>query len=268
VWEGFIFINLDENPSQSLREFLGEMGEGLEGYPYHKFTQVYGYRAVVNANWKEFSDSFSETYHAPYLHGGMSTEMADGIATADATLFKIMAPHGMASWREFPRELEQPTPIEKVVRAGLFGPWDQADLGLAELPKGINELRDDQWGIDSNQIFPNLVILFWERGWYMTYHYWPLSVDSHLFECYQYFMPPKNATERLQQELSVAMSREYAFQDANTLEATHSMLKTRVKTKFPMCDQEILPRNLHYRVVKAVEDWEARHEPMRAQAAK
>ena len=33
VWEGFIFVNLDESHAQSLREFLGPMVTGLDGYP-------------------------------------------------------------------------------------------------------------------------------------------------------------------------------------------------------------------------------------------
>ena len=39
--------------------------------------------------------------------------------------------------------------------------------------------------------------------------------------------------------------KEYAFQDANTLEATQTMINTKVVTDFPLCDQEILLRHLH-----------------------
>ena len=39
--------------------------------------------------------------------------------------------------------------------------------------------------------------------------------------------------------------KEYAFQDANTLEATQTQIGTRVVTEFPLCDQEILLRHLH-----------------------
>jgi len=37
--------------------------------------------------------------------------------------------------------------------------------------------------------------------------------------------------------------KEYAFQDANTLEATQTQIGTRVVTDFPLCDQEILLRH-------------------------
>ncbi len=34
VWEGFIFVNFAPEPEQSLRDFLGPMITGLEGYPF------------------------------------------------------------------------------------------------------------------------------------------------------------------------------------------------------------------------------------------
>ena len=48
--------------------------------------------------------------------------------------------------------------------------------------------------------------------------------------------------------MATITTREYAAQDANTLEATHSMLKARIKTHLPLCDQELALRNLHYHV--------------------
>jgi hypothetical protein len=58
-------------------------------------------------------------------------------------------------------------------------------------------------------------------------------------------VPPKNTRQRLAQELAAVTFKEYAFQDANTLEATQSMINTKVVTDFPLCDQEILLRHLH-----------------------
>ena len=58
-------------------------------------------------------------------------------------------------------------------------------------------------------------------------------------------MPPKNAYERLQQELAAVTFKEYALQDGNTLEATQTMLESGRVTEFPLCDQEVLLRHLH-----------------------
>ena len=68
TWEGFIFVNLDQGGTTPLREYLGELGRGLEGYPFGEMTQVYKYRAEVGSNWKLFIDAFTEFYHAPVLH--------------------------------------------------------------------------------------------------------------------------------------------------------------------------------------------------------
>jgi hypothetical protein len=89
------------------------------------------------------------------------------------------------------------------------------------------------------------MLLVWAPGWYLTYHYWPTAVNRHVFEASLYFVPARTARERLAQELATVTFKEYALQDANTLEATQSMLKSRAVTEFPLCDQEILLRHLH-----------------------
>ena len=74
------------------------------------------------------------------------------------------------------------------------------------------------------------MLLIWQPGWYLTYHYWPTSYNTHIFEGTLYFVPPRNARERLQQELAAVTFKEYALQDGNTLEATQTMLESRAVT--------------------------------------
>ena len=88
-------------------------------------------------------------------------------------------------------------------------------------------------GIDSFQIWPNFVILIWERGWYLTYHYWPTSHNTHVFEGNLYFVPARNARERLAHEMAAVTFKEFALQDGNTLEATQIMLESRVVDGVP-----------------------------------
>jgi hypothetical protein len=89
------------------------------------------------------------------------------------------------------------------------------------------------------------MLLIWAPNWYLTYHYWPTSYNTHVFEGTCYFVPPKTARERLAQELAVVTFKEYALQDGNTLEATQMMLESRAVQQFPLNDQEILLRLLH-----------------------
>ena len=75
--------------------------------------------------------------------------------------------------------------------------------------------------------------------------YWPTAHNRHTFEASLYFVPPKNASEGLRQEMSVVSTKEYALQDANTLEATQSMIEARNVTTFVLNDQEVLCRHHH-----------------------
>ncbi|HRD12148.1 MAG TPA: SRPBCC family protein, partial [Mycobacterium sp.] len=72
-----------------------------------------------------------------------------------------------------------------------------------------------------------------------------------------YFVPPKNTRQRLSQELAAVTFKEYALQDANTLEATQTQIGTRAVTDFPLCDQEILLRHLHHTARKYVDEYKA-----------
>lgn len=266
VWEGWIFVNLDPDNTTSLRDYLGNIGKGIEGYPFHELTQVHKYRAEVGANWKLFIDAFAEFYHAPILHGGQyEPEERAKMASVgyEAIEYQLDGPHGLvSSWGVIapPKDESMVKPIERKFRSGLFGPWDAPDLGMKELPPGVNPARHRRWGQDSYVFFPNFMILIWQTNWVITYHYWPTSYNTHIFEGTCYFAPPKNARERLAQELAVVSFKEYGLQDGNTLEATQKMLESNTPVKrFPLCDQEILLRHLH----KTARDYVSRHQQSR-----
>ena len=260
VWEGFIFVNLDPANTTPLREYLGKLGAGLEGYPFDQMTQVYKFRAEVGSNWKLFIDAFAEFYHAPVLHANQAvseeSRKLQGVGY-EALAYDIDGPHGMvSSWGGMspPKDLEMVKPVERVLRSGLFGPWDRPDIG--ELPPGLNPARSKAWGIDSFVFFPNFMVLVWATNWYLTYHYWPTAYNRHIFEGTMYFVPPKNASERLRQELAAVTFKEYSLQDGNTLEATQTMLESRAVTEFPLNDQEILLRHLHRTARSYVDDYQ------------
>ena len=252
VWEGFVWVNVDPDNTVSVADYLGPLGAGLVGYPFDKMTQVYKYRAQVGSNWKLFIDAFAEFYHAPVLHARQAvadeSRKLQGIGY-EALAYKVEGPHGMvSSWGGMspPKDITMVKPIEQKLRSGLFGPWDRPDIeGLDPLPPGLNPAGSRSWGIDSFVFFPNFMLLVWAPGWYLTYHYWPTSFHTHIFEGTLYFVPPQNATERVRQELAAVTFKEYSLQDGNTLEATQMMLESRAVTTFPLNDQEILLRQLH-----------------------
>jgi phenylpropionate dioxygenase-like ring-hydroxylating dioxygenase large terminal subunit len=259
LWEGFIFVNLDQEPRQTLREFLGPMVLGLEGYPFDKLTDRWFYRAEIKSNWKIFSDATQEFYHAPVLHAGQAPaafSVPAREAGFEAPYYRIDGPHRLVTTggiRPWDMQPEQYRPIEGITKAGLFGPWDPYDIG--DTPPGLNPGNAPIWGNQSYQLWPNWVLLFWTQGFYYIYHYWPTGHDSMIYESTLYFPPATKPSERVQQEVIALAFKDFGLQDVNTCESTQQMLESRAVQLFPLGDQEVLCRHMHTVVVAAVDDY-------------
>jgi len=253
VWAGFIFVNVADTPRESLRDYLGPMIGALETYPFDVMTERYSFRAENASNWKVFIDAFQEYYHVPPLHTHqLGPVHRNPEATFEGAHYQLDGPHRVVSTsgsekHRFPTEYLYPS--EVLMRSGNTGPWDAPTLD-ASLP-GVNPGGVDRWGIDNFQIFPNLELLVYERNWYLSYRFWPTSHNTHVFEADLWFVPAKTARERLAREYAAVTVKEYALQDAGTLDGTQLGLESRAFPSYPLNDQEILVRHFH----KTVADW-------------
>ncbi|MHA3020329.1 aromatic ring-hydroxylating oxygenase subunit alpha [Mycobacterium sp. BMJ-28] len=263
VWAGFVFVNFDQTPRQSLRDFLGPMLTGLDDYPFGKLTERYDWTAHNNSNWKIFADAFQEYYHVPSLH---SQQVPDAVRNPNAGFtcghFQLDGPHRLVSTAGTRRWLLAPEymyPIERATRSGLVGPWRTPDIG--DLPEGLNPGGIEPWGISNFQIFPNTEILIY-GGWYLLYRYWPTAHNTHRFEAYTYFHPARTVRERIEHEVAAVVLKEFALQDAGMLGGTQAALEYDVVDEFPLNDQEILVRHLHKEAV----DWVAAYQRERSGA--
>ncbi|MFN3003824.1 aromatic ring-hydroxylating oxygenase subunit alpha [Mycolicibacterium wolinskyi] len=262
VWNGFVFINFDATPRQSLRDFLGPMITDLDDYPFHKLTERYDWVAHNNSNWKIFADAFQEYYHVPSLHTQqVPPEVRDPNAGFTCGHFQLDGPHRLVSTAGTRRWLLAPEymyPIERATRSGLVGPWRTPDIG--ELPPGLNPGGIEPWGISNFQIFPNTEILIY-GGWYLLYRYWPTSHNTHRFEAYTYFHPARNVRERIEHEVAAVVLKEFALQDAGMLGGTQAALEYGIVDDYPLNDQEILVRHLHKVVVDWVDEYQRERTP-------
>ncbi len=67
VWEDYVFVNFDPQPKMTIRQWLGKFHDQYTGF-FSNRQRIASYRIVVDANWNLAINSFSEGYHAAYVH--------------------------------------------------------------------------------------------------------------------------------------------------------------------------------------------------------
>lgn len=91
TWGGFVFVHLDAQPIQSLREQIGDAADRVARYPLAELRVGLTLRYDVAANWKVLAENYNECYHCGPVHpelcdlvpefgrGGVGLEWPDGI---------------------------------------------------------------------------------------------------------------------------------------------------------------------------------------------
>jgi phenylpropionate dioxygenase-like ring-hydroxylating dioxygenase large terminal subunit len=247
TWEGFIFINVDPNPRQTLAEYLGaELRESIAGYPFAGVSDnCFSWHTDVNANWKVAKDAFQEVYHISTLHrriiGNVFASKDNPYANAlDFTLFP---PHGRISLSANPDR--QPTPVESLAQRFGSVVLQQNNTEMEKLPKGVNPTRYTNWSFDGLALFPNCLI-YVSNGTYLTHIFWPLAENRTRWEIRTYSPKARTLAERFSQEYGKVSFRDTLLEDGSTLERTQTMLASGAKKEIVLQDEELLIRQHHY----------------------
>jgi Rieske 2Fe-2S family protein len=250
VWQGFIFINLNSQPTQSLTEYVGEQGADLDGYPFAAGTARFQFAGVVETNWKFLVDSFCETYHVPFLHRRTihSTMAGPDNPKGRVVDVRLKGDHRTTSvWgnRAYTPKSVQGLALRHTPGAAITSSGEDT----VELPKGLNQTRSENWSIDVTVFFPGLVCVI-GAGMYFTHQMWPLSANRTRWEMTGYLRPAANAAERFGQEHAIVELRDAVLEDANTLERMQSNVSTGLIKQFHFHDHELSLRYQHHTVCK------------------
>lgn len=261
VWNGFLFVNMDPAPAQSLKEFMEPVYAGFESYPFEKFTACYAWNAVVGCNWKVALDAFQETYHVGYVHGRSiayallkdedgALHPIDGIcgdqhrrlsiagdpdtvygnpqaatAAADAAIGVNQTGHRIAA------------KALKVAQGGT-----KLDFSDLTLPPLLNWTKHPTWAFDINVVFPDFY-LSCRPNYFQAYNFRPISHNKMLFEARVYYPEMKTAGGRFYQEYMKTALRDVLLEDLSTLEMTQQAAETGAKTEMVIQDFELMVRH-------------------------
>jgi phenylpropionate dioxygenase-like ring-hydroxylating dioxygenase large terminal subunit len=257
TWEGFIFVNLDPAPAQTLRAFLGAHGQDLEGYAFDQGVAIFEYEGTINCNWKCMVDSFCETYHVPVLHRHSVKDTLAGPDNPHGRLIdiRLKGPHRTQSvWGNM---AYQPNPVQGL--GFRYAPGPSVTSGVVDassvLPKGLNETRAPNWSIDVTVFFPNWIIVM-GSGMYFTHQMWPLAANRVVWQMRGFLRGARNAAQRFGQENSMVELRDAVLEDCNTLERIQAALDQGLITEFQFHDHELALRHQHHVVRQWVENFE------------
>jgi phenylpropionate dioxygenase-like ring-hydroxylating dioxygenase large terminal subunit len=236
VWEGFVFINLDPNPAESLTEYMAGMVQQIHGYPFEKQRLMSRYRVEEAANWKVILDAQNEVYHLPFLH----------ITYPDFCPLNEQKFSRIQDFRRFGRHTvysvemnpdHKMNPVESVAI--------KAD------PRG-GEVHPTMIGwFDFYTVFPNFCMLFL-AGTYVTYNIWPLAVDRSAWEISIYQPATSIPSVRFAQEYNRCRFRDLLQEDASNHEAIQASLNSGALRHFQFQDEEIQIRHLHKEVQRHI----------------
>jgi phenylpropionate dioxygenase-like ring-hydroxylating dioxygenase large terminal subunit len=235
IWEGFIFINLASEPKETLRESLGGVATQLDGAGFEKMRLLKTYKVEEASNWKTALDAQNELYHLPFQHRftiGDSFLLKDDkyCRFSNVNLYNY---HSVWSCEFNPNHIELPT--EAVL--------NRLDRALNNV-RMSNRISDFDWYL----VFPNMAVLLFagiSGDFFMTYHFWPLSVDRCLWEMRYFFPEAENVGQRLNQEWTIGRLRDTLMEDAFQHEKIQKGLASRARSHMIMQDEEVTIRHFH-----------------------
>lgn len=250
TWNGFIFVHYQQNPPQTLREFIDPLARDLDDFPFDDFNHIARYSARCKSNWKAFIDAFHEAYHAVFLHGRSIPDCGATPEYGVPNSARVYGPHHSVSMWANPDH--QPTPAETIAwKYGVsFTPGENNQLG------GLNPSNDENWWFDINVFFPNFFVDV-GPGWYFTYNFRPVSENETVWIMNIYQADAKTPSEKIAQEHTKVILRDIVYEDLSTLEDTQEMLESGVLTHLNATfDPEVAVRHQHATVMEWVNSGE------------
>lgn len=237
---GFLFVNLDPEPGQPLRDYLGPVAGELDRLRFAEFTDFEQYHCDVAANWKTAFHNFQETYHVRWVHrpssGGRATSRENPFGYPEK--YHFWGPHsGGTRWL-------MPNPVLAEVQLKA--------LRAAPPPPGAP--ARGSW--DFYYLFPNLYLEPLAGGNPFTMQFWPTGPGSTRLVIRMYRQgADQSAAMRFGREYAAATLMDVHTEDVELIEANHRGLSSGALDGIRFQAQEAICRHLYRNVADRVNSY-------------
>lgn len=235
TWEGFIFINVANEPETTLAEYLGDYAQHFAGFPFSDLNYGFTYYTYLDCNWKVAHDAFAEAYHVDTIHAGSFPNVfSTGLQNV-----KLMGPHRTCA--VCLTLGAKPTAVSSIANS-LSGASLVAQRGETMLPPTINPDHRPDFAFELSVLFPNTLLHISEGIWF-THQFWPIAHNKTLWEGRYYVRAPETNSQRWAIEHAMTLQRNAWLEDTATMEDTQRAMQSRAKQFQHVQDDEILVRH-------------------------
>jgi phenylpropionate dioxygenase-like ring-hydroxylating dioxygenase large terminal subunit len=266
TWNGFVFLNFDAEPEQSLADYLGAFGTLYGEVPFHEFRHCVQAVRDIETNWKCLLDAFNESYHVSVLHRRTLPQVPT--PTNPHGVYydgQFLGPHSSFITQGNP-DWAPGGDVARFVYGGLAharlrppaigndisGPRILADH------KGVNPLGLPIFALRLLNIFPFSQLQLFSDS-YNLLQYWPIGVGRTRFVLRRYTRSaPASYFEAFAEEHVWVSSYDVLTEDVAMTERQQASLESGALKQMHFGEHEPFVRYFH----QAVEDYLAGHPPV------
>ena len=244
-WEGLIFVNFDERPRETLKEWLGDIHDQYQGY-FAGREKVAEHRVVLKTNWNIAVNAFCEGYHNLYIHRNTVPDYQGGKSNPQRHRPYIEVGRHFGRYSAHANMEHRQTPAEAVIykhSRRMFPSFPVVDV--EKLPPGVNPSRFPQWAFDIVHLFPNLVFGP-QANTHSFMWFWPIDHEHTEIRNLRFAYAAKTPADRVGHAHSKVRSREVMREDLATMEAALAASSCGALPHIVLSQQELLIQN-HYR---------------------
>ena len=245
VWEDIVFVNFQEKPDQTLKEWLGDIYDQYTGFSANR-VKVADHRVIVNTNWNLAVNAFCEGYHNLFIHKNTVPDYQGSPNNPNRHRPYLEVGEHFGRYSAHGNPNHKPTAAEGIFyqhSRPMFPSFAHFDMDT--LPVGVNPSRFKQWAFDIVHFFPNVVIGP-QANTNSIMMFWPISHNQTDIRVMRFSYTTDKPSDRIAQAHSLVRNREVLREDLATMETQFQSIMSNGLPFMYLSEQEQLIQN-HYR---------------------